>query len=99
MKCLIICSKLKKNHYFSEKAKQIIHSISEQIKPLSQVEKFLLFLKLPAEVTSAVDPFRQPLNPLGSRSEITRTISWIKTHLEEDPDISLPKQEVYNEYQ
>ncbi|CAH1111387.1 unnamed protein product [Psylliodes chrysocephalus] len=82
----------------SEKAKQIIHSISEQIKPLSQVEKFLLFLKLPAEVTSAVDPFRQPLNPLGSRSEITRTISWIKTHLEEDPDISLPKQEVYNEY-
>ncbi|XP_057653654.1 uncharacterized protein LOC130892310 [Diorhabda carinulata] len=86
------------NITISEKEKQTIHSILEQIKPLSQVEKFLFFLKLPSEVTNALDPFRQPLNPLGSRSEITRTISWIKTHLEEDPDISLPKQEVYNEY-
>ncbi|KAJ8928612.1 hypothetical protein NQ314_018824 [Rhamnusium bicolor] len=83
---------------FSEKAKQTIRVILEQIKSLSQIEKFLLFLKLPAEVSNAVDPFRQPLNPLGSRSEIYRTISWIKTHLKEDPDISLPKQEVYNGY-
>ncbi|KAG5890700.1 hypothetical protein JTB14_016530 [Gonioctena quinquepunctata] len=82
----------------SEKAKLTIQTILEQISPLSQVEKFLLFLKLPGEVTNAVDPFRQTLNPLGSRTEIYRTISWIKTHLEEDPDISLPKQEVYNEY-
>nr|XP_023012220.1 DNA-binding protein RFX7 [Leptinotarsa decemlineata] len=82
----------------SETAKQTIHTILELINPLSQVEKFLLFLKLPGEVTNAVDPFRQTLNPLGSRSEIYRTISWIKTHLEEDPDTSLPKQEVYNDY-
>nr|CAH7742236.1 unnamed protein product [Callosobruchus chinensis] len=82
----------------SEEGKQTIQNILEQIKTLSQVEKFLLFLKLPSEVTYTVDPFRQPLNPLGSRSEIYKTISWIKTHLEEDPDISLPKQEVYNEY-
>nr|CAI5830252.1 unnamed protein product [Callosobruchus analis] len=82
----------------SEEGKQTIQNILEQIKTLSQVEKYLLFLKLPSEVTHIVDPFRQPLNPLGSRSEIYKTISWIKTHLEEDPDISLPKQEVYNEY-
>ncbi|CAH1993423.1 unnamed protein product [Acanthoscelides obtectus] len=82
----------------SETGKQTIQNILEQIKSLSPVEKFLLFLRLPSEVTHAVDPFRQPLNPLGSRSEIYKTISWIKTHLEEDPDISLPKQEVYNEY-
>ncbi|CAG9859671.1 unnamed protein product [Phyllotreta striolata] len=82
----------------SDQAKQIISSILEQMKCLSRVEKYLLFLKLSAEVTSTVDPFRQPLNPLGSRSEITKTISWIKTHLEEDPDTSLPKQEVYTEY-
>uniref|UniRef100_V5IAH2 DNA-binding protein n=1 Tax=Anoplophora glabripennis TaxID=217634 RepID=V5IAH2_ANOGL len=86
------------NVTISEKAKQTIQAILEQIKSLSQIEKFLLFLKLPSEVSHAVDPFRQPLNPLGSRSEIYRTISWIKTHLEEDPDISLPKQEVYNGY-
>ncbi|KAJ8925595.1 hypothetical protein NQ315_009435 [Exocentrus adspersus] len=86
------------NIMIGDKAKQTIQSILEQIKSLTQTEKFLLFLKLPSEVSHAVDPFRQPLNPLGSRSEIYRTISWIKTHLEEDPDISLPKQEVYNGY-
>lgn len=41
---------------------------------------------------------KQPLNPLGSRTEISQTIMWIRTHLEEDPELSLPKQEVYNEY-
>lgn len=75
-----------------------MRNILEQIKSLSQIGKFLLYLKLPSEVSNPVDPFRQPLNPLGNRSEIYRTISWIKTHLEEDPDISLPKQEVYNGY-
>ena len=40
----------------------------------------------------------RPLNPLGSRHEIQLTITWIKTHLEEDPQVSLPKHEVYDEY-
>ena len=54
---------------------------------------------------SAIDAFRvhliispRPLNPLGSRSEIQLTITWIRTHLEEDPQVSLPKHEVYDEY-
>jgi hypothetical protein len=42
--------------------------------------------------------FYRPLNPLGSRFEIHQTITWIRTHLEEDPDVSLPKQDVYDEY-
>lgn len=42
-------------------------------------------------------PFR-PLNPLGSRSEIQLTITWIRTHLEMNSEVSLPKREVYNEY-
>jgi hypothetical protein len=40
----------------------------------------------------------RPLNPLGSRHEIQLTITWIKTHLEEDPQVSLPKHEVYDDY-
>ena len=40
----------------------------------------------------------RPLNPLGSRFEIHQTITWIRTHLEEDQDVSLPKQDVYDEY-
>lgn len=38
------------------------------------------------------------LNPLGSRLEIQHTITWIKTHLQEDPEVSLPKQDVYEQY-
>ena len=48
-------------------------------------------------VSSSNQNFR-PLNPLGSRHEIQLTITWIKTHLEEDPQVSLPKHEVYDEY-
>ena len=40
----------------------------------------------------------RPINPLGSRTEIQLTITWIKTHLEEDSQVSLPKHEVYDEY-
>ena len=40
----------------------------------------------------------RPLNPLGSRFEIQLTITWIKTHLEEDQQVSLPKHEVYDDY-
>jgi hypothetical protein len=80
---------------------------------LSALDKLLLYLKLPSGRPADTDPLRQPLNPLGSRwvsassvrlvtaihrSEIQLTINWIRTHLEEDPQISLPKHEVYDEY-
>ncbi|XP_063908157.1 uncharacterized protein LOC135126215 isoform X3 [Zophobas morio] len=81
----------------SEKARQLIALILDQMKELTNAEKYLLYLKL-FQISNVVDPLRQPLNPLGSRSEINRTISWIKTHLEEDAETSLPKQEVYEEY-
>lgn len=84
--------------FCSEKSRHTIHSILEEVKKLSKLEKLLLYLKLPTEHSNSIDPLRQPLNPLGSRAEIHRTISWIKTHLEEDPETSLPKQDVYDEY-
>ena len=65
---------------------------------MSPLDKLLLYLKLPSGRPADADPLRQPLNPLGSRSEIQLTINWIRTHLEEDPQISLPKHEVYDEY-
>ncbi|KAH1007247.1 uncharacterized protein LOC109536289 [Dendroctonus ponderosae] len=83
----------------SDKPRQTIQLILANIKTLSQNDKYLLYLKLPSEISDIIDPFRQPLNPLGSRSEICRTIVWIRTHLEEDQNISLPKKEVYNEYE
>lgn len=70
----------------------------DDVTRLTSIEKLLLYLKLPTDMNNITDPLRQPLNPLGSRTEISQTIMWIRTHLEEDPELSLPKQEVYNEY-
>ncbi|KAF5275195.1 hypothetical protein FQR65_LT04227 [Abscondita terminalis] len=82
----------------SDISRKTIDNILEQVKNLTPTEHLLLYLKLPTECSNLGDPLRQPLNPLGSRSEISQTIMWIKTHLEEDPELSLPKQDVYNEY-
>ncbi|KAK9305907.1 hypothetical protein QLX08_003266 [Tetragonisca angustula] len=85
----------------NEESKARIQEVFSQIEQLKIEEKLLLYLKLPLSLTNTggtVDPLRQPLNPLGNRYEIHQTIMWIKTHLEEDPDVSLPKQEVYDEY-
>ncbi|XP_046403065.1 uncharacterized protein LOC124168798 [Ischnura elegans] len=83
----------------SPESKEIVTKILDQVQQLSVSEKLLLYLKLPTGNSISVDPLTQPINPLGSRFEIQQTITWIKTHLEEDPDVSLPKQEVYDEYQ
>lgn len=45
-----------------------------------------------------LDPLKQQQNPLGTRSEINHTINWVRTHLEQDPQVSIPKQDVYNDY-
>lgn len=44
------------------------------------------------------DPLKVSQNPLGSRSEITHTINWVRSHLEHDEKVSIPKQEVYEDY-
>jgi hypothetical protein len=45
-----------------------------------------------------IDPLKQSQNPLGSRSEISHTINWVRSHLEHDEKVSIPKQEVYEDY-
>ncbi|XP_037091245.1 uncharacterized protein LOC119111537 [Pollicipes pollicipes] len=77
----------------------VVDRILQQVDQLSDLEKLLLYLKLPAGKNNDVDPLKIPLNPLGSRFEIQQTIMWIRTHLEEDQDVSMPKHEVYDEYQ
>lgn len=46
----------------------------------------------------STDPLRQPQNPLGARSEINHTINWVRSHLEPDPNVSIPKKDVYDDY-
>ena len=88
-----------------EREKYFIHIVKfephapPQVHKLSTLDKLLLYLKLPTgRPAEACDPLRQPLNPLGSRSEIQLTINWIRSHYEEDPQVSLPKHEVYDDY-
>ncbi|XP_051176710.1 uncharacterized protein LOC127291561 isoform X2 [Leptopilina boulardi] len=84
-----------------DESKFRVQEIFSKVEQLKIEEKLLLYLKLPlslANPSGTIDPLKQPLNPLGNRYEIHQTIMWIKTHLEEDPDVSLPKQEVYDEY-
>lgn len=75
-----------------------IRRVVRDIEKLNKMERLFLYLELPSSLSNLSDPLRQPLNPLGSRYEIQLTITWIKTHLEEDPQVSLPKHEVYDDY-
>jgi len=86
------------NEHTSAESQKTVDNILDQVTKLTSLDKLLLYLKLPGGRLGDIDPLRQPLNPLGSRSEIQLTINWIRTHLEEDPQVSLPKHEVYDEY-
>lgn len=82
---------------FSNDGKQQIMQILEKVALLQPPERLLLYLRLPCG-TSETDPLRQPQNPLGTRSEINHTINWVRSHLEHDPSVSIPKQDVYDDY-
>ncbi|XP_062558968.1 uncharacterized protein LOC134223787 isoform X2 [Armigeres subalbatus] len=76
--------------------KQIVE-ILEKISILRPPERLLLYLRMPGGYPET-DPLRQSQNPLGTRSEINHTINWVRSHLEHDPNVSIPKQEVYDDY-
>lgn len=81
----------------SQEGRQRVVQLLEAVEALSGAERLLLYLRLPTGVPQH-DPLKQPMNPLGSRAELQQTVTWIQTHLEVDPDVSLPKQDVYDEY-
>ncbi|XP_034485277.1 uncharacterized protein LOC117790103 [Drosophila innubila] len=78
-------------------AKVQISQILDSVSGLKPIEKLYLYLRLPGE-SADTDPLRQPQNPLGTRSEINHTINWVRSHLEHDAQVSIPKQDVYNDY-
>ncbi|KAH8318771.1 hypothetical protein KR074_005697, partial [Drosophila pseudoananassae] len=80
-----------------DNAKLQISQILERVSGLKPIEKLFLYLRLPGECADT-DPLRQPQNPLGTRSEINHTINWVRSHLEHDAQVSIPKQDVYNDY-
>lgn len=86
----------------SEEARKRIATLLEDVGQLTDIEKLFLYLQLPTGTPVDTDPLKQKSsgNPLGKKAdaEVAQTYTWIQSHLEEDPETSLPKQEVYEEY-
>lgn len=82
-------------------SKRKIESILSDVNNLGDVEKMLLYLRLPTGFSeSDVSSFTKssPSGPNSNREEHTKAYNWICSHLEESPDTSMPKQDVYEEY-
>eukprot|EP00062_Callorhinchus_milii_P002319 gi/632938386/ref/XP_007904764.1/ PREDICTED: DNA-binding protein RFX7 [Callorhinchus milii] len=62
----------------------------------TDLEKLYLYLQLPSGTTNGDKS--NPNSLTSSRTQQTHAFNWIRNHLEDHPDTSLPKQEVYNEY-
>ncbi|KAF7211966.1 DNA-binding protein RFX7 [Nothobranchius furzeri] len=74
-----------------------VENILQDVEKFSDIEKLYLYLKLPSGPSSSADKSDQ--NALSSsRTQQMHAFSWIREHLEEYPETSLPKQEVYDEY-
>ncbi|XP_064596331.1 mucin-2-like [Liolophura sinensis] len=82
-------------------AKVRINKILGDVNRLSDVEKLLLYLKLPTGSGSSEDALKQLSNSslhTSNRVQQGQAFTWIKSHLEEDQEKCLAKQEVFEDY-
>ncbi|XP_041356001.1 serine-rich adhesin for platelets-like [Gigantopelta aegis] len=84
----------------SSDGKERIARIVGEVNSLSDVEKLLLYLKLPTGTTSEDQTRQTPTSFLHSsnRIEQAQAFTWIRSHLEEDAEICVPKHEVFDDY-
>ncbi|XP_057191723.1 DNA-binding protein RFX7 [Triplophysa rosa] len=73
-----------------------VDCILQDVEKLTDIEKLYLYLKLPSGPSSGNEKNEQ--SSASSRTQQMHAFSWIRNHLEEHPETSLPKQEVYDEY-
>ncbi|XP_062845681.1 DNA-binding protein RFX7 [Trichomycterus rosablanca] len=74
-----------------------VDSILQDVDSFTDIEKLYLYLRLPSGPSTSTDKIEQSC-VLSSRTQQMHAFSWIRNHLEEHPETSLPKQEVYDEY-
>ncbi|KAM9765773.1 DNA-binding protein RFX7-like isoform 2-T2 [Menidia menidia] len=74
-----------------------VENILQDVEKFSDIEKLYLYLKLPSGPCSSADKSDQSALS-SSRTQQMHAFNWIRDHLEEYPETSLPKQEVYDEY-
>uniref|UniRef100_A0A803VWX6 RFX-type winged-helix domain-containing protein n=1 Tax=Ficedula albicollis TaxID=59894 RepID=A0A803VWX6_FICAL len=71
-------------------------SCCQEVEKFTDLEKLYLYLQLPSGPNNG-DKSDQ-LSMSSSRAQQMHAFSWIRNTLEEHPETSLPKQEVYDEY-
>lgn len=74
-----------------------VENILQDVEKFSDIEKLYLYLKLPSGPSNASEKCDQSALS-SSRTQQMHAFNWIRNHLEEYPETSLPKQEVYDEY-
>ncbi|KAM6943597.1 DNA-binding protein RFX7-like [Xenentodon cancila] len=74
-----------------------VENILQDVEKFSDIEKLYLYLKLPSGPSCTADKSDQS-SLSSSRTQQMHAFGWIRDHLEEYPETSLPKQEVYDEY-
>ncbi|XP_072173784.1 uncharacterized protein [Diadema setosum] len=83
----------------SPDAKQKVESLLADVRKLGEKEKLWLYLQLPSGNQEQEASYKSSSPMLSSsRVEQTTAINWVRSHIEESADTSLPKKEVYEEY-
>ncbi|XP_061670097.1 DNA-binding protein RFX7-like [Syngnathoides biaculeatus] len=76
-----------------------VDGILQDVEKFTDIEKLYLYLKLPSGPVSSASTEKSDQSAVSSsRTQQMHAFNWIRNHLEEYPETSLPKQEVYDEY-
>ncbi|KAL1007279.1 hypothetical protein UPYG_G00084450 [Umbra pygmaea] len=86
-----------------------VDNILQDVEKFTDIEKLYLYLKLPSGLSNSEKRNERGSTSPGelscdqnsmssSRTQQMHAFNWIRNHLEEHPETSLPKQEVYDEY-
>ncbi|XP_077420770.1 DNA-binding protein RFX7-like [Vanacampus margaritifer] len=76
-----------------------VDNILQDVEKFTDIEKLYLYLKLPSGPISSGSSEKSDQSAVSSsRTQQMHAFNWIRNHLEEYPETSLPKQEVYDEY-
>jgi len=73
-----------------------VDCILKEVENFTDLEKLYLYLQLPSGLSSGEKSDQNAVS--SSRAQQMHAFSWIRNTLEEHPETSLPKQEVYDEY-
>ncbi|XP_070618303.1 LOW QUALITY PROTEIN: DNA-binding protein RFX7 [Erythrolamprus reginae] len=73
-----------------------VDCILQEVEKFTDLQKLYLYLQLPSGPSNGEKS--DQLSISSSRAQQVHALSWIRSTLEEHPETSLPKQEVYDEY-